>query len=81
MHRKRKELSVTSAAQRERFSPLERAELVETVLASSSFPYRAKIDQLWATEAEDRIDAFETGELRSKAASDVLARIERGDRG
>ncbi|OHB31469.1 MAG: hypothetical protein A2X84_07620 [Desulfuromonadaceae bacterium GWC2_58_13] len=42
-------------------SPMERAELVERILASFSFPERQAIDALWAAEVEDRIDAFETG--------------------
>lgn len=56
-------------------SPVERAELVERILASFSFPERQTIDALWATEVEDRIDAFEAGELKSKPAAEVFARF------
>jgi len=42
--------------------PLERAELVESLLSSFEFPSRGTIDSLWAQEAEDRVDAFERGE-------------------
>jgi len=62
-----------------RLSPLERAELIEKLLASFSFPDRQRLDERWALEAEDRIDAYERGEIRSKAASEVFARIERGE--
>ncbi len=62
-----------------KLSPLERAELVERILASFSFPERQHIDELWATEVEDRIDAYEAGDLKSKPAAEVFARIERGD--
>jgi len=62
-----------------RLSPLERAELIEKLLASFSFPDRTAIDERWATEAEDRIDAYERGEIGSKAAAEVFARIERGE--
>ena len=62
-----------------KLSPVERAELVEWILASFSFPERQTIDELWATEAEDRIDAYESGELKSRPAAEVLARIERGE--
>ena len=62
-----------------KLSPLERAELIERLLASFSFPERKAIDERWAAEAEDRIDAYERGELGSKSAEEVFARIERGD--
>jgi putative addiction module component (TIGR02574 family) len=62
-----------------KLSPLERAELIERLLASFSFPERKAIDERWAAEAEDRFDAYERGELGSKSAEEVFARIERGD--
>ncbi len=60
-------------------SPLERAELIEKLLASFSFPDRKAIDERWAAEAEDRIDAYERGEINSKPAAEIFARIERGE--
>jgi putative addiction module component (TIGR02574 family) len=62
-----------------KLSPVERAELIEKRLASFSFPDRKAIDELWAAEAEDRIDAYERGEIKSKTAAEVFARIERGE--
>ena len=62
-----------------RLSPIERAELIERILASFSFPERRDIDELWAAEVEERIDAYEAGELKSKPAAEVFSRIERGD--
>lgn len=62
-----------------KLSPVERAELVEKILASFSFPDRKTIDELWAIEAEDRIDAFERGELKSIPASEIFAQIEQGN--
>lgn len=62
-----------------RLSPLERAELIERLLASFSFPERKAIDDRWAVEAEDRIDAYDRGDIRSKPAAEVFARIERGE--
>ena len=62
-----------------KLSPVERAELIEKLLASFSFPDRKAIDELWAVEAEDRIDAYERGEIKSKTAAEVFARIERGE--
>lgn len=59
-----------------RLSPMERAELVEGILASFVFPARKAIDESWAKEAEDRIDAYENGEIQSRTAAEVFARIE-----
>jgi len=55
--------------------PVERAELVEKLLTSFEFRSRKKIDALWAQEAEDRIDAFERGEMAAIPARDVSAEI------
>jgi putative addiction module component (TIGR02574 family) len=62
-----------------KLSPIERAELVEQILTSFSFPDRKAIDDRWAAEAEDRIEAFERGEIHSKPADEVFGRIERGE--
>ena len=56
--------------------PLERAELVESLLSSIEFPSRGTIDSLWAQEAEDRIDAFERDEMAAIPARDVFTEIE-----
>jgi putative addiction module component (TIGR02574 family) len=58
-------------------SPVERAELVENLLTSFEFQSRGKIDALWADEAEDRIDAFERGEMAAIPARDVFREIEK----
>jgi putative addiction module component (TIGR02574 family) len=60
--------------------PVERAELVENLLASFEFQSREKIDALWAEEVEDRIDAFERGEMAAIPAKDVFAEIEKNRR-
>ncbi len=52
--------------------PIERAELVEQILASFDFPSREQTDTLWAQEAEDRIDAYDRGEIKAAPASEVL---------
>jgi putative addiction module component (TIGR02574 family) len=58
-------------------SPTDRAELVEQLLASFDFPARQEIDAAWAKEAEDRIDAYERGEIEAIPASDVFKEIDR----
>jgi putative addiction module component (TIGR02574 family) len=57
--------------------PVERAELVENPLSSFEFQSRKTIDALWAQEAEDRIDAFERGEIIAIPAKDVFAEIDK----
>jgi len=57
--------------------PVERAELVENILSSFEFQSRSAIDTLWAQEAEDRIDAFERGEMSAIPAKDIFAEIEK----
>ena len=57
--------------------PVERAELVENLLSSFEFRSRKAIDALWAHEAEDRIDAFDRGEMTAIPAKDVFAEIEK----
>jgi len=56
--------------------PVERAELVEKLLTSFEFHSRKRSDALWAQEAEQRIDAFERGEMATIPAKDVFAEIE-----
>jgi putative addiction module component (TIGR02574 family) len=58
-------------------SPQDRAEILERLLATFQEPPGAELDELWAQEAEDRIDAFDRGELGSVSAEEVFARIER----
>jgi len=56
--------------------PVERAELVESLLSSFEFPSGGNIDALWAQEAQDRVDAFERGEMTAIPARDVFIEIE-----
>ncbi len=57
--------------------PIERAELVENLLSSFEFPSRKTIDDLWAQEAESRIDAFERGEINAIPAKEIFDRIDK----
>ena len=53
-------------------SATERIALVERLLSSLDFPDRKEIDILWGKESEDRIQAFERGEIPSFSAEDVF---------
>ena len=56
-------------------SPAERAALVEELLSSLDKP-EPEIDELWAKEAEARIDAAERGEVKSVPASQVFGKYD-----
>ena len=58
-------------------SPRDRAEIVERLLASFQTPPDPLLDALWAREAEDRLDAYDRGELGAVPAEEVFDRIER----
>ena len=66
-------------AQALKLSPLEKAELVERILDTFVLPDRKAIDERWAAEAEDRIDAYERGAVVVRSVTDVFARIERSE--
>jgi putative addiction module component (TIGR02574 family) len=53
----------------------ERASLVESLLASLDRP-DPSLDAQWAKEAEDRIAAFEAGQMKAVDAEDVFAEFE-----
>jgi len=55
--------------------PIERAELVEELISSFDFPDRKRLDVLWADEVEDRIDAYDRGELPGAPLSAVFEKI------
>jgi len=55
--------------------PQERAELVEQLLATFQTPRDPQIDELWAREAEDRLDAYDRGELKAVSAEEVFNKI------
>lgn len=57
--------------------PLARASLAERLLSSLDTTGQSAIDQKWAMEAEDRLKAYERGELEAVNASEVIARLEK----
>jgi putative addiction module component (TIGR02574 family) len=57
-------------------NPEERAKLVEVMLESLSSPL-AEIDEIWAKEIEERVAAYDRGEIPSYAAEAVFAEAKR----
>jgi putative addiction module component (TIGR02574 family) len=51
--------------------PEQRAELVERLLATFQSP-DPHLDELWAREAQDRLDAYDRGELKAVSVEEVL---------
>jgi putative addiction module component (TIGR02574 family) len=55
--------------------PAERASLIEDLLSSFNFPGRDEIDNLWACEVEDRIEAYDRGEMGSVPATQIFEKL------
>ena len=51
----------------------QRVELVELLLSSLDHPDQ-KIDELWAVEAENRIDAYEMSKIKTVSLEQVLSK-------
>ena len=58
-----------------KLSPIDRAQLIEDVLSSFEFTSRKDVDEAWGIEAEDRINAYEQGKLKSKPIKEVFKKI------
>ncbi len=52
-------------------SPSEKAQLIDQLISTLDKPDN-KIDQLWAKEAEDRIDAYDQGKIKAISLEKVL---------
>jgi len=55
--------------------PRSRAKLAEQLLESLDDPKQKEIDRLWADEVENRIDAYERGELKVIPGQEVFRRL------
>ncbi len=53
----------------------ERAELVEQLLATFQSPPDPHLDELWVRESEDRLAAYDRGELKAVPSDEVFDRI------
>lgn len=56
-------------------TPSERAELIERLITSLDPPSQKTIDALWAEEAEDRLAAYERGEMYTIPGEEVFREI------
>jgi putative addiction module component (TIGR02574 family) len=51
--------------------PSEKAQLIDKLISSLDKPDK-EIDELWAKEAEDRIDAYDQGKIKAISLEKVL---------
>jgi putative addiction module component (TIGR02574 family) len=51
--------------------PSEKAELIDKLLSSLDNPDK-ELDELWAREAEDRIEAYDKGKIKVLTLNEVL---------
>ena len=51
--------------------PVEKAELIDKLLLSLDNPDK-ELDELWAKEAEDRIEAYDQGKIKALTFREVL---------
>lgn len=58
--------------------PRTRAKLADKLLESLDDPRQKEIDRLWAEEVEERIDAYEKGELKAIPGKEVFRRLRPG---
>lgn len=56
-------------------SPIDRAELIEQLFLSFDHSEEQSVDAAWRQEIEDRLDAYDAGQIEASPAEDVLARI------
>ena len=57
-----------------KLTPAERVELIDELMTSLDRPDPA-IDELWAKEAEDRLAAYDRGEMAAHDIAEVVAKL------
>ena len=57
-------------------SPMDKAKLVECVLSSFNFPGRKEIDSAWGIEAEDRVSAIKSGDMKTISMEDLFSSLD-----
>jgi putative addiction module component (TIGR02574 family) len=55
--------------------PRSRARLASKLLESLDEPRQREIDKLWADEVEDRIDAYQRGEIKVVSRREVFRKL------
>ncbi len=55
--------------------PAERAEIADRLLSSLDPPSQERMDVLWGKEAEERLDAFDHGEIKAISAKEIFEQV------
>ena len=55
--------------------PIDKASVIDQLMASFDISERRRIDEAWANEAERRIDAYDNGRISARPVSDVMREI------
>jgi len=55
--------------------PVDKASVIDQLMASFDLSERQRIDDAWANEAERRIDAYDTGRISAKPVEAVMREI------
>ncbi|MGE0087019.1 MAG: addiction module protein [Desulfococcaceae bacterium] len=58
-----------------KLSPLEKAAVIDRLMASFDISQRQRVDEAWAQEVERRIDAYDAGRIYARPAEDVMKEI------
>ena len=60
--------------------PAERAELADRLMSSLDPPSQGRMDLLWGEEVEERLEAFDRGEIRAVPAKQVFESVDKKPR-
>jgi len=55
--------------------PVDKASIIDQLMASFDITERQRIDKAWAEEAERRIDAYDAGKISARPVEDVMRDI------
>jgi putative addiction module component (TIGR02574 family) len=58
-----------------RLPSVDRASIIEKLIASFDVTGRKVIDAAWAAESESRLDAFQAGKLTARSFDDVIKEL------
>ena len=58
-----------------KLSPLDKASIIDRLMASFDTTDRQRIDSLWGQEVEKRIDAYDAGLISAKPVSEAMREI------
>ncbi|HQF78282.1 MAG TPA: addiction module protein [Spirochaetota bacterium] len=58
-----------------KLSPVDKAQIVEDILSSFESRDGEGIDKLWEDEVENRISAYEKGQIKTKPLKDVFKKF------